>query len=180
VQCEAALHSPSQYSSEIRRQNIKKRSGINRAKNETREQKRKGGTKSLRLQMASPIKDLLFRIVQLEECSYLSSVPSYERPDDASKCQNAFRAATLNGVAAEARLHVGDLNGIYVNRHDLVTGREFHGGTAGRGNAEDASFRLERTKLNFSVLVHATEKQLAFPRARCAETATLPGRHGDG
>jgi hypothetical protein len=39
-----------------------------------------------------------------------------------------------------------------------MTGGEFHGGAASRGNAEDTSVRLERTKLNFSVLVHATEQ----------------------
>ncbi len=75
--------------------------------------------------------------------------------------ENAFRAATLNGGAAETLLHVGNLNGINVNRHHRMTGREFHGGAASRGNAEDTSVRLERTKLNFSVLVHATEQQLA-------------------
>jgi hypothetical protein len=42
-----------------------------------------------------------------------------------------------------------------------MTGREFHSGAASRSNTEDASIRLKRTKLNFNVLVHATEQQLA-------------------
>ena len=167
MQREAALHSSAQYSSEIRRQNIKKRSGVNRAKNDAREQKRKGRTKSPRIQMSPPVEDLLLRIVEIEECSYPSSVPSCERPEGARKSENAFRAATLNGGAAETLLHVGNLDGINVNRHHRMTGREFHRGAASRGDAEDTSARLEHTKLNCGVFIHAPEEQLACP-ARAA------------
>jgi hypothetical protein len=111
--------------------------------------------------MSPPAEDLFLRIVEIEECSYPSSVPSCERPERARKTENAFRAATPNDVAAETLLHVGNLDGVNVNRHHRMTGREFHSGAASRGDAEDSSARLERTKLNFSVLVHATEEQLA-------------------
>ena len=154
---ETALHSTSQYSSEILRQTIKKCSGVNRPKNEAREQKRKGGTKSARVQMTPPVEDLLLRIIQIEESVHRAFVPSCERREAASKGENAFGAATLNCMPAETLLEVGKLNGINVNCHHRMMGGEFHRGAASRGNAEDTSARLEHTKLNCGVFIHAPE-----------------------
>jgi hypothetical protein len=141
----------------MRRQNIEKCSGVNRPKNKAREQKRKAGTKSARVQMMPPVEDLLLRIVKIEERFHCAFVPSCEARESAREIENAFGAATLNRTPVETVLDVVKLNGINVDGHYRVMGGQFYRRAASRGDAEDTSARLERTKLNFGVLIHAAE-----------------------
>jgi hypothetical protein len=63
----------------------------------------------------------------------------------------------LNGCTAEPPSDVRKLNGINVDSHHCVMGGKSHRSAASRGDTKDASARLERTKLNFSILIHASE-----------------------
>ena len=107
--------------------------------------------------MALPIENLVLRIVEIEECPHDSPAPSGDRPEGACNGENALGAATLNGCAAEAPLEIGKLNGVNINSHDAVMSGKSDGSAASGSNAEDASARLERAKLNFSVLIHGPE-----------------------
>ena len=95
----------------------------------------------------------MFRGVEIEECSYPFSVPSCDGRERAHKVDEAFRAATLNCTALDTLSDVRNLNGIDIYSYHGVMNGKREGSTASRGNTEDASSRLERTKLDFSILV---------------------------
>jgi hypothetical protein len=107
--------------------------------------------------MTPPVENLLLRTIEIEECFHRASIPSCKVREGSRKGKNPFGAATLNCTSVEALLDIGKLNRINVGCHHRVMGGEFHRGATGRGNAEDTSARLKGTKLNFGVLIHASE-----------------------
>ncbi len=131
------------------------------------------GAKPSRVEVPPPVRDLLARVVEVEERVDARWPPAGERAERPSERHDALGGAVNAGFAGESPLGIGELHAIDVDGDDLVLRRERHRRAAGRRDAQHAASGPEGTLLDRRVLVDAAEQHFARTVAR-VEAAVLP------
>jgi hypothetical protein len=176
---EAALHARADDRAEAWRQTGEERRGIGRAEERPREEDLQGRTEAPGVEMAPPIRQLLRRSFEVEECAQPRRPPPGERQERAPERHEPLGGAANHGPPRDAPRRVGELGGIQVHCHDVVTRREPERSAPRRGDAEDASARPERRELDRRVLVHAAEENLLRPGTAVKAPVCPDGLVGD-